>query len=181
MKFDELNEKLIVSFNELEINNDLMIKNFIKWISKKDFFQKSSIYLCRWQSIKNPTRFQELRGYLPDISLKNKIIKKFSIKQVETTYYFAICEINKNDFIFDFVLKHCFIGQLFFINENVDCNIVLNELEHNLNKDDNLIDKLNRKDFTKLLDLSQCKLLQIEQYDNPINGVCEYTFSIVNS
>ena len=92
MRFDDQKNKFIVSFNELETNNELMIEKVVKWILNTEFFQNNCVFLCKWQSIKEPTRFQDKRGYLVDNKLKDKIIKKFTIKQADITYYFATSE-----------------------------------------------------------------------------------------
>lgn len=180
MIFEDKDDKLKVSFNELEINNELMAENLIKWLFKKELIRQNNIFLCKWQSIKNPTVFQDKRGYLSDTSLKDKIVKTFSIKLGETTYYFAIFKINQDNFTTDFVLKYCFMGQLFFISKNQQCDIVLEELKNNIQKDDSLNEKLNNNDLTNYFDMECCQLLLIEQVDNPITGINIFTYSIIH-
>lgn len=179
MTFEEKYNKFIVSFNELEINNELMVGKFIRWILEKDFFQQNCIYLCKWQSIKNPTPFQDKREYQPNDSLQNKLIKKFSIKQAGISIYFSIFKVNVEDFTVDFVLRNCFTGQLFSIKDYQLYDTILDEIEGKLRNDEHLLENLDRNEYLNYFNLNSCQLLNIEQIDNPTLGICSYTFSVI--
>ena len=181
MRFDDQKNKFIVSFNELETNNELMIEKVVKWILNTEFFQNNCVFLCKWQSIKEPTRLQDKRGYLVDNKLKDKIIKKLTIKQADITYYFAIFKIEKDDFNEDFMLEHGFAGQLFSNCESQKYNFILDEIENNMRKENCLTQKLHNREFINCFDLKRCQLISIEYVDNPIMGICDYTYSILHS
>lgn len=181
MQFEDKTNELKVTFNELEIDNESIVENFIKWILRKRLFERNGLYLCKWQAIKQPTLFQDKRGYFPDINLKDKLIKKFSIKKEDTTYYFAIFKINAEVFDVGFVLKYCLSGQLFFVDNNEQLDSVFEKLKNAIQRSISTIKNLSTISLLDVFDLEGCKVIKIEQFDNPVTGINIWTFSLLPS
>lgn len=175
----EKEDELILLYGEIETDFASVMETIEQWISHNVFLKQKKMYLLRWQIIKNPTLFQEKRGFFIESESAEKYVKRFTLRTGDKAYFFSVKEVLIKNFNLHSLLENLFHGYLLFVDRNQNIEKVLIEIQTKLQRDIESIRDYVYLSYANSLNNGNSFLLGYKGEDDPVTGDSKLTFSII--